>query len=141
MGHSRPISNYLAAVTCDRLFERFPNVRIASVENGADCLPLLTAGLRRAGRQRPGYFKSDPLEQFREHVWIAPFWEDDIDEAIEYIGADRVLFGSDWPHVEGLKNPRDYESIVEHLGADDRQAIMYANCAELTGLGVTVSRV
>ena len=42
---------------------------------------------------------------FREHVWINPFWEDDVDEVVELMGADRVIFGSDWPHIEGLPEP------------------------------------
>jgi predicted TIM-barrel fold metal-dependent hydrolase len=136
MGHGRPIHNYLASIVCDRLFERFPNLRVASVENGADYLPNLLHGLRRAGTQRPGYFKSDPVEQFLEHVWVAPFWEDDLDQAISLIGAERVLFGSDYPHVEGLEAPHDYDPDVAHLDEHTRMRVMYANAAELTGVPI-----
>jgi predicted TIM-barrel fold metal-dependent hydrolase len=136
VGHERPIANYLAALVCDKLFERFDDLRIASVENGADFLPLLMAGLRRAGFQRPGYFASDPIETFKRHVWVAPFWEDDLADCVEQIGAERVLFGSDWPHPEGMAEPRDYEKMVAEL--DDPVAerrIMHDNAAALTGLG------
>jgi predicted TIM-barrel fold metal-dependent hydrolase len=133
VGHERPIANYLAALVCDKVFERFPNLRIASVENGAEFLPLVMAGLRRAGFQRPGYFGEDPIATFKRHVWVAPFWEDSLSEAVEQIGAERVLFGSDWPHPEGMAEPRDYEKTVAELQDDyAAQRIMHANAAELT---------
>jgi predicted TIM-barrel fold metal-dependent hydrolase len=133
VGHERPIANYLAALVCDKLFERFPTVRIASVENGAEFLPLLMAGLRRAGFQRPGYFAIDPVEAFKANVWVAPFWEDDLAEAVGHIGAERVIFGSDWPHPEGMAEPRDYEKMVAELdGPAAERLIMHDNAAGLT---------
>jgi len=135
VGHERPIANYLGAIMADKLFERFPRLRIASVENGADFLPLFLAGLERAYIQRPGYFNSNPVETFKEHVWIAPFWEDRLDEVVKYMGADRVLFGSDWPHPEGMVEPLDYLKIVDELGDPvAERKIMYENSAQLTGL-------
>ena len=86
-------------------FERFPNLRIASVENGAEFLPDLFRSSRSMRRKIPGYFPEDPVEIFRAHVWINPFWEDDVYEIVELMGADRVIFGSDWPHIEGMPEP------------------------------------
>lgn len=135
VGHERAIANYLGAVTCDRLFERFPGLRIASIENGAEFLPLLLAGLNRAGFQRPGYFGSDPVEQFKQHVWVAPFWEDNVVEVVNQIGADQVLFGSDYPHPEGLAEPRQYEKIAAELNDPvAERKIMWDNAAKLTKL-------
>jgi predicted TIM-barrel fold metal-dependent hydrolase len=135
VGHDRAIGNYLGALACDRLFERFPQLRIASVENGADFLPLLLAGLNRAGFQRPGYFASDPVEQFKTHVWVAPFWEDDLLEVVALMGADQVLFGSDYPHPEGLADPRQYEKHATELNDPvAERKIMWGNTAMLTGL-------
>jgi predicted TIM-barrel fold metal-dependent hydrolase len=133
VGHERAIAGYLGALVCDKLFERFPGLRVASIENGAEFLPLLLPGLNRAGFQQPGYFGSDPVEQFRQHVWVAPFWEDDVAEVVRLLGPDQVLFGSDFPHPEGLAEPRQYEKVVAGLG--DPQAerkIMWENAAKLT---------
>ncbi len=135
VGHDRAIGTYLGALVCDKLFERFPTLRIASVENGAEFLPLLLAGLNRAGFQRPGFFASDPVAQFKEHVWVSPFWEDDLIEVVGHLGVDHVIFGSDYPHPEGLAEPRDYEKTVAEL--DDPVAerkILWFNTAALTGL-------
>jgi predicted TIM-barrel fold metal-dependent hydrolase len=134
IGHDRPIANYLSALVCDKLFERFPALHVASVENGADFLPLTLNGLRRAGFQRRGYFADDPVEIFKRNIWVAPFWEDDLGEAAHLIGADRVLFGSDWPHPEGIAEPREYwHKVVSEIG--DLKAgrkIMFENAALLT---------
>ncbi|WP_145011632.1 amidohydrolase family protein [Mycobacterium marseillense] len=135
VGHERAISNYLGAITCDRVFERFPKVRVASVENGAGFLPLLLAGLNRAGFQRPSYFASDPVQQFKDHVWVAPFWEDDLLETVGHIGVDRVLFGSDYPHPEGLAEPRHYEKVAAELeDVESIGKVMCRNTAALTGV-------
>jgi predicted TIM-barrel fold metal-dependent hydrolase len=137
VGHERPIANYLGALIADRLFERFPKLHVASVENGAEFLPLLLAGLERVRFQRPGYFAQDPVDAFREHVWVAPFWEDNLGEAIRLIGASQVLFGSDWPHPEGMAQPRDFEKFVDELGDPAaRRLIMFENAARLTGVAV-----
>lgn len=135
VGHERPIANYLSALVCDRLFERFPKLRIASIENGAEFLPLVMAGLKRASYQRPNYFKEHPVEMFKRNIWVAPFWEDDLAEAVRYIGADRVLFGSDWPHPEGMLKPLDYCEVVAELkDPNAERQIMFKNAAYLTGL-------
>ncbi len=135
VGHERPIANYMAALACDKLFERFPKLRVASVENGAEFLGGVLKGLKRANFLSPGYFKEDPVENFKRHVWVAPFWEDNIVEAVELIGADRILFGSDWPHPEGMASPRDFEEEVAHVqNPAARRKIMFENAAYLTGL-------
>ena len=80
-----------AALVFDKLFDRFPNLRVASVENGSEFLPdLFQQAAGRIGRKMPGCFPEDPVETFRRHVWINPFWEDDVDEIVELMGADRV---------------------------------------------------
>ena len=135
VGHERAIANYLAAVTCDKLFERFPDLKIASVENGAEFLPLSLSGLNRAGFQRPGYFASDPVEQFREHVWVSPFWEDNLLDVVEHLGVEQVLFGSDYPHPEGLAEPRQYEKVAAELNDPlAERKVMWDNAAKLTKL-------
>jgi len=127
----RAIYDFLASLLFDQLFTRFPNVRIVSVENGSEFLPDLFKKLRSVTRKMPGYFREDPVETFRRHVWINPFWEDDVNETVELMGADRVVFGSDWPHIEGMPEPLDY--LVELKAFDDatRRRILRDNAEEL----------
>jgi predicted TIM-barrel fold metal-dependent hydrolase len=130
---ARNINDFLASMVFDRLFERFPNLRIASVENGAEFLPDLFRKLSQS-RDRlavTGYYKEDPGLLFREHVWINPFWEDDPYEVERLMGAERVIFGSDWPHIEGMPEPLDYLAEIAELDAAARRRVLRDNALEL----------
>ena len=116
----------------DRLFERFPNLRVASVENGAEFLGDLLRSFDRTKERLRDYFKDDPADSFREHVWINPFWEDDVAEVIEHMGADRVILGSDWPHMEGLEQPAGHpRGARRRFAAADHEKILYTNTTAL----------
>jgi predicted TIM-barrel fold metal-dependent hydrolase len=130
----KAISDYLLSLTFSGHLWKYPNLRIASVENGAMFLPDLFRRLRSTHKKAPGYFPDDPVEIFRRQVWINPFWEDDCAAIVEWMGPDRVIFGSDWPHIEGMPEPLDY--IAEMHGVDDadRQKVLYDNVKELTEL-------
>ncbi len=64
-------------------------------------------------------------------MWINPFWEDDLYQVVDIMGADRVIFGSDWPHIEALPEPLDYLREVKDLAADDRRKVLHDNAREL----------
>ena len=130
----RAIYDFLLSLSFDGLFDRFPNVRIASVENGSEFLPDLFRKLHSAQRKLPGYFRDDPAEAFRRNVWINPFWEDDAYEIVELMGADRVIFGSDWPHIEGMPRPLDYAAEVKELDVVNQRKILRENALELNEL-------
>ena len=127
----RPIEDFLSSLVCDHLFVRHPNLRIASVENGSKFLGGLFDKLRITARKMEGWWAEDPVETFRRHIWINPFWEDDVDDVIELMGADRVIFGSDWPHIEALPRPLDYLADVAHLDEVTRRKVLLDNVAEL----------
>jgi predicted TIM-barrel fold metal-dependent hydrolase len=130
----RAIYDFLASLAFDQLFVRFPNVRIASVENGSEFLRDLFRKLRSASRKLPGFFAEDPVETFRRHIWVNPFWEDDVNEVVELMGADRVIFGSDWPHIEGMAQPLDYAVELKAFDPATQRRILWDNAAELNQL-------
>jgi predicted TIM-barrel fold metal-dependent hydrolase len=127
----RAAHDFLATLILERLFERFPNVRIASVENGSEFLAPLFRKLGGTARKMPGYFKEDPVVTFRRHVWINPFWEDDVNEIVDLMGDDRVIFGSDWPHIEGLPEPTDWVTELQKLDDVAVAKIMGGNASLL----------
>ena len=47
------------------------------------------------------------------------------------MGADRVLFGSDWPHIEGMPAPLDYVPELAKLNDAERRAVLLDNVTEL----------
>jgi predicted TIM-barrel fold metal-dependent hydrolase len=130
----RPIEDFLSALVCERMFDRFPNLRVASVENGSKFLRGMFEKLRITSRKMGGWLGDDPVAAFREHVWINPFWEDDVHELVELMGADRVIFGSDWPHIEALPHPLDYLVEVKSFDEADQRKILRDNTVELNQL-------
>ena len=48
------------------------------------------------------------------------------------MGPDRVIFGSDWPHMEGLPEPADILGETECLASETAEKFLYANTAALT---------
>jgi predicted TIM-barrel fold metal-dependent hydrolase len=123
--NERPISDTLAALICHGVFERHPTLRVACVELGAGWAPELVRRMKITFGKMPQAFAfKDPVETFQRHVWVAPFYEDDLRRVREAIPAERLLLGSDWPHPEGLPEPRagiaDYEVLPE---AEQRLAL------------------
>ena len=127
----RAAYDFLIQLMFDDVYTRFPNVRVASVENGSEFLPDLFKKLASTTRKMPRYWKDDPADIFREHVWINPFWEDDPYFVTELMGADRVIFGSDWPHIEGMPKPRDYVTEIKELDDASQRRILRDNALEL----------
>jgi predicted TIM-barrel fold metal-dependent hydrolase len=130
----RAAYDFLITLMYEKLFERFPNVRVASVENGSEFLPDLFRKLEQSRARMTGYYAEDPSKLFRRNVWINPFWEDDVNEVAEMMGSERVIFGSDWPHIEGMPEPLDYLPEVEGFAAEDQLRIMRDNTRELNEL-------
>ncbi len=128
----RLIEDFATVLVAHNLFERFPRLRVAYIENGADWVPRLLHSLHMLGGQNPGMFASDPVEQFIEHCWVAPFVEDNVDDLARYLPVERILFGSDWPHAEGLPQPRDFFANVASFSLDDQRKIMVENARSLT---------
>jgi predicted TIM-barrel fold metal-dependent hydrolase len=135
LGH-REIEDALAALICEGTLSRFPGLKVFSVENGASWVAHLLPELDSVYRKMPQEFAEHPVEVFRRNVYVNPFWEDDVVQLNELIGSDHVLFGSDWPHPEGMAEPLDYFEYLdkEGIGAEDQRLIMSANANQLLGL-------
>jgi predicted TIM-barrel fold metal-dependent hydrolase len=135
----RPIEDTMAAFVCHGALSRFPDLRIASVENGGDWVVPLLHHFESAYKKMPQAFDEDPVEVFKRNVWVSPFHEDDIGELVDVIGADHILFGSDYPHPEGLAEPCSYlDHLPAGLADDDVAAIMGGNLARIMKVGATV---
>ena len=136
----RPVVDTLMALTLHNLFGRHPAAKILSIENGSSWLKPLFRAVDKAaaiGRRGPmlgGQLPSRPSEALAEHLWISPFPEEDINELIGVIGADHVLFGSDYPHPEGLREPRDYVGRLTGCDPAATRKVLRGNTADLLGL-------
>ncbi|MDT3440174.1 MULTISPECIES: amidohydrolase family protein [unclassified Pseudofrankia] len=135
----RPLEDSLAALACENVLSRFPNLKVAVVEAGSEWLPGLFARLADAYKKMPQAFDEHPVDVIRRNVYISPFHEDNLAQLVELMGAEHVMFGSDYPHPEGLAEPCSFiDHLPPGLEQDAVEKIMGGNLAGLLGLGVKV---
>ncbi len=134
----RPALETVAAAILQGLFSRFPNIRLLLSEQGALWVPYLVRKLDHAflmGRRATwGELDRRPSEIFREHCLVAPFPEENVDRLVEVLGIDPLVFGSDFPHGEGLPDPSLYMSQVKNLSDEQTHALMRGNLGRLLRL-------
>ncbi len=117
----------------DNVFGRYPNIKVASVENGAGWLPYFMSRIdkmRGMGRNGPwigGPLGERPTAIARRHVVVTPYPEDDVAAIVEAVGHEMLAMGSDYPHAEGLAEPREFHRLVEHLPEDQQRWILREN--------------
>jgi predicted TIM-barrel fold metal-dependent hydrolase len=131
----RAIHDTIASMIVHGVFKRHPRLRVASIENGSDWMYPLVKGLEKQANRTPWLFPGDPLDVVRAHVWVTPYYEDDLRKLADTIGVERVLFGSDWPHGEGLAEPASFVDELSAFTPEEVQRIMRGNSVELLGLG------
>ena len=136
----RPIIETLTSLIFMNLFDRFPNLRIASIEFGSIWVRYVLdsidkkKGMARNGPWPGGRLKRRPSEIFREHIYVSPFPEDDVPGLIELLGPERVLCGSDFPHAEGISTPGKFFDLVASQSPKVRRLVMRENGRRLVGL-------
>lgn len=130
----RAVSDHLASMVCHGVFDRHPTLKVGYIETGVYWLFPLWERIGHVYNMKPQSFKRHPHEIIREHVYFHPFFEDNIYRLVELVGANRVLFGSDWPHPEGLANPMDWSKEIDKLPEADIAKIMGGNIMGLLGI-------
>ena len=129
----RYIFDTVAALICHGVFDRVPGLRVATIETGASWVVPLLQRLQKVHGQMPQAFRSDPAELLRRHLWFSPYYEDDLAELKDAVGADHILFGSDWPHAEGLADPTSFVHDLTRAGygEEDIRLVMRDNAMGL----------
>ena len=130
-----PLQMTLANIVYHNFFERFPNIKMVSVENGANWLPAFLdkmdkmRGMAKNGHWPCGQLKERPSRIFQRHCFVVAYPEDDVKGIVEKLGnSDCLLMGSDYPHAEGVPEPRDfYTEALTELPQEHVRAIMYDN--------------
>jgi predicted TIM-barrel fold metal-dependent hydrolase len=129
----RPIYDTMAALVCHGVFARHPGVRVATIESGSEWAPLLVKKMKKSYSQVPGAFPGgDPVEQLRNHVWVSPYYEDDLLQLRADLGADRIVFGSDYPHAEGLADPVSFVKDLDGFSDAEIRLVMRENARALS---------
>jgi predicted TIM-barrel fold metal-dependent hydrolase len=135
----RPVIDTISALIFDNLFGRFPKLNVLIAEHGASWVPHMLDHMDKSrGMGRNGPWIGGPLDErpsaiFKRHVRVAPYPEDNIPRLVsELDGDDSVLvFGSDFPHAEGVVSPAAFEHLLDPLPDDMRRRIMRENAAAI----------
>jgi len=131
VGQWRPVTDAVASWVCHGALYRFPELKIAVIENGSAWLVPLLNEMADIYKKAPEAFPSDPVEMIRNRIHISPFWEDDLGELADIVGVDRVLFGSDYPHPEGVAEPVRFADLLDGCSDDDIRLVMRDNAEQL----------
>jgi len=95
------------------------------VEFGAQWIRPFYRKLQRASEESGALFDEDPVEVFNRNVWVHIFHEADPKELIDMgMAVDHLMFGSDFPHPEGMEDPLAYAEVVEDLPLEEQSFIM-----------------
>jgi len=133
----RPINDAVTSAICHGMLSRFPGVRLLSVENGGSWALHCLKAMEKTYGKMPNAFAEHPRDVFLRNIYINPFWEDSLEALVDVMTPDHILFGSDYPHPEGLAEPLEWAAEVAALyPADETRKIMGGNMFGLLGLPV-----
>jgi predicted TIM-barrel fold metal-dependent hydrolase len=135
----RPAMETVGAAILQGFFARFPNMKLLLSEQGTLWVPYLIRKLDHAffmGRRATwGKLTKRPSDYFRDNCFVAPFPEENVDRVVEAVGLKPIVFGSDFPHGEGLPEPLMYVVQLKNLSQDDVKVVMRDNLSRYLGLG------
>jgi predicted TIM-barrel fold metal-dependent hydrolase len=131
----RPAMELTAALILQNFFGRYPNIKVSLSEMGTVWLPYTLRKMdhaylmgRKATWSPTGRLDRRPSEIFREHFVVAPFPEENVQRVVAEVGIEPIVFGSDFPHGEGLAFPYRYVSAqLDGFSEEDQRRIMRDN--------------
>ena len=130
-GGHRAITDTVASAIGHGLCTRFPRLKITPVENGSGWVRPILHDMEQAYATNPHMFEEDPIAVFKRCIFVHPFHEDDPVGLVGVIGADNVLFGSDYPHPEGMADPISFVDDLKGLPDAEVAKVMGGNLARL----------
>jgi predicted TIM-barrel fold metal-dependent hydrolase len=131
-----PLVDAMASVIGHGLATRFPRLRFMPVEYPSTWIRPFVRKLRRTYEASPVLFDEDPFEVFKRNVWVHAFHEPDPKGLIDIgIPADHIMFGSDFPHPEGMEDPLAYSEVVQDLSEEEQALIMGGSLGKAMGVG------
>ncbi|WP_332770564.1 amidohydrolase family protein [Phenylobacterium sp.] len=139
-----PISIWqtLSALVIDGVFDRFPRLKFGAIELGASWLPSLMrfmdSGAAAFGKEeRLQRLSAKPSEILRRQFRVTPYPHEDTAWIIANSGEEMCLFSSDFPHIEGGRNPlKRFNDALEGASDHAKRAFYRDNFIDLMGRGL-----
>ena len=133
----------LATMIFDGVLDRFPDLRIGVIEQGASWVPSWMRFMDssfdafRKGEERLQNLSMRPSEFVKRQIRVTPYPAEDAGWIIANSGDSVCLFSSDYPHVEGGRNPiRRFEESLCETSEEAKQRFYYDNFVDLMGNGL-----
>jgi len=111
MAVSQWVEVALAALIFDHVLEKFPQLRVGVIELGAVWAPawlermeIVVDTFGRTESRLRGLTQR-PTDYVRRQVRVTPYPTEDVGRLIERCGSEIFMYSSDYPHVEGGRNP------------------------------------
>ena len=135
-----PPMQTIATMVFDGVFDRFPELRVGVIEQGAIWVPSWMRQMESAfeafhkHEERVRALQLRPSEYVRRQMRFTPYPTEDVGWIIEQAGPEVVMFSSDYPHVEGGRRPIErFEASLEDAAEHVRQAFYSDNFLDLVG--------
>jgi predicted TIM-barrel fold metal-dependent hydrolase len=130
----------LSTLIFDGVLDRFPGLRIGVIELGASWVPGWMRSMDsaaeafRRNEERLQRLSARPSEIVRRQVRVTPYPHEPAGWIAEHAGAEVPLFSSDYPHVEGGRNPvKRFEASLAGRSEAEHDAFYRANFEDLMG--------
>jgi predicted TIM-barrel fold metal-dependent hydrolase len=140
---SYPVQNALTELICGGVFDRFPKLRIISVEHDVSWVPhfiyRMDHGVARFGSLQGLDLKQTPSDYFRQNILLTFQFnegEDSLAFARKRLGAETLMWGSDYPHNDGTwpHSQQVIASFRDQFGDEDLKKILNTNVTNLYNL-------
>jgi len=140
VGHAENTQSLLTSMVIEGVFERFPTLKVILVEAGFAWLPALKWRLDKLWhrmRDEIPHVTRPPSELIQEHVWLTtqpmeePEPREHLLDTIEWIGWDKLLFATDYPHWD-FDDPA--RALPLKLSKERRENFFLGNALDLYGL-------
>ncbi len=140
-----PVMQALGTLIIDGVLDRFPTLRFGVIEQGGTWLPGLMRTLDsaaeafRRNEQRLQQLDLLPSEYIKRQVRVTPYPHEDAGWIIQQSGEEICMFSSDYPHVEGGRNPLGrFERSLAPVSERARQRFYCDNFVDMMGAGLPV---
>lgn len=140
MSIPHPPMQTLTALIIDGVLDRFPALKFGVIEQGAAWIP---GWMRRLDSAQDAFAKNEerlrnlrlrPSEYVRRQVRATPYPHEPVGWIIANAGPEVCLFSSDYPHVEGGRNPiKRFEDSMLETPADAKERFYATNFVDLMG--------
>ncbi len=130
----------LATLIFDGVFDRFPRLKWGAIELGAAWLPGWMRAMDsaafafRRNETRLQALSARPSEIARRQLRVTPYPHEDAGWIVAQAGEEMALFSSDYPHVEGGRNPlKRFDEVLLGCSAPAQQRFYADNFIDLMG--------